>query len=183
MVVGLGNPGESYRSTRHNFGFLCVDGLVDRYGLNSKKSKFNAEVFGGYIENYEVMVVKPQTFMNSSGIAVRRLKLFYKIPDESVYVFHDDLDLKLCRVRLKIGGNDGGHNGLRSINEMIGKNYSRVRLGIGRPEEKSEINNFVLSNFTSEEMKTVQETIARVSGAIVELFAKRENFINKLLYS
>jgi PTH1 family peptidyl-tRNA hydrolase len=183
MVVGLGNPGENYRNTRHNFGSMCVDGIVKMYGLDSKKSKSSAEVFCGRIEGYEVMVVKPGTFMNNSGVAVKQLKLFYRIPDGSIFVFHDDLDLKLCRVKLKTGGNDGGHRGVKSIDEMIGKNYNRVRLGIGRPEEKGKVADFVLEKFIPEEMEKVQETIDRISDAVPELFTRKENFINRLIYS
>jgi PTH1 family peptidyl-tRNA hydrolase len=180
MIVGLGNPGDAYRNTRHNVGFFCVDAIVQKHCLTPKKFKSDAEVFSGYIENHYVMAVKPKTFMNNSGVAIKKLKLFYKIPEEDIFVFHDDLDLKLCRVKLKIAGNDGGHNGIRSINEMIGKNYNRVRLGIGRPERKSEVVDFVLSEFTTEEMEKIQEMIGKISGAVGELFVRRENFVNKL---
>ncbi|MDR2778029.1 MAG: aminoacyl-tRNA hydrolase [Rickettsiales bacterium] len=181
MVVGLGNPGERYRSTRHNFGFMCIDGIVEKYGLDTRKSKFSAEIFCGSIENYDVMAVKPKTFMNNSGVAVRQLKLFYKIPEENIFVFHDDLDLELCRVKLKVGGSDGGHNGIKSIDAMIGRNYSRIRLGIGRPKEKSEIINFVTEDFTLEEIVKVKNTVVRIGSAVGELFTRRENFINRLL--
>ncbi|MDR1495043.1 MAG: aminoacyl-tRNA hydrolase [Rickettsiales bacterium] len=180
MFVGLGNCGKGFENTRHNFGFLCVDSIVERHALSSKRSKFNANIFSGILEGHNLVIVKPTTFMNNSGIAVAQVKSFYKIQNENVFVFHDDIDLKFCRVKLKTGGGNGGHNGLKSIDSMIGKNYNRIRLGIGRPDSQEEIHDFVIHRFSPEELERVNKLNSLVCDNIEELFDGRENFLNKI---
>lgn len=153
LIVGLGNPGSSYKDTRHNIGFIAADILSDRYNLIwLQKSKFNADIAVGDCELGKIILCKPDTFMNLSGSAVQSLSSFYKIPKENIVVMHDDLDLPLGKIKYKIGGGAGGHNGLKSIDNAIGPDYHRLRIGIGRPEHKSyDIADYVLGKFTKDE--------------------------------
>lgn len=164
LVVGLGNVGEKYSLTRHNVGFMLVDEAL--LTLNSKtsinKSNFKAAVF----KHNETLFVQPQTYMNNSGLSVQAIKEYYKIPIEHIIVIHDDLDLPFGTVKFKIGGGHGGHNGLRSIDAHIGKEYLRVRIGIGKPQRKEEVVNYVLSNFSKEELKQLQGIINHTLKAI-----------------
>ena len=145
LIVGLGNPGEDYVHTRHNIGFMAVDALAQHYRCGPWKKKFKSLVTGT-----DFLLLKPQTYMNLSGEAVGEAMRFHKLAPSEVLVFHDDLDLPAGEVRIKQGGGAGGHNGLKSLDAHIGKDYGRVRLGIGRPvtEEKGEVvTNYVLSPF------------------------------------
>lgn len=179
LFVGLGNIGKEYEYTRHNFGFMCVDHIVEKYGFRDKKEKFNATIFNSVIETHNVIIVKPSTYMNRSGIAVSQIKSFYKIPLENIFVFHDDLDLQLGRVKFKTGGSSGGHNGIKSIDEFVGNNYNRVRLGIGRPDNKDKVIGFVLDKFTNEEERKVKEVTNCVVDSIGCLFNdKKDSFVN-----
>jgi PTH1 family peptidyl-tRNA hydrolase len=180
LFVGLGNCGKDFENTRHNFGFLCVDSLRERYGLDSGRTKFDAEIFRGTIENRDVIIARPTTFMNNSGTAVLQIKSFYKIQNEKIFVFHDDLDLELCRIKIKTGGHDGGHRGLKSIDTMIGKAYHRIRLGIGRPAGEMDVSSFVLSRFSSEEMERVRRLNLAIADALADIFDRRENFLNRV---
>lgn len=161
LIVGLGNPGKRYEETRHNIGFMTVDRLLSTLTHTKiSKNSFKGELYKA--DNF--LLLKPQTFMNLSGESVSAVVNFYK-PDE-VIVIHDDLDLKLGALRYKRGGGHGGHNGLKSIDSYIGKEYIRVRMGIGRPVLKEEVAHFVLQNFTKEEFECVENSIDRVSGAL-----------------
>jgi PTH1 family peptidyl-tRNA hydrolase len=155
LFVGLGNIGKEYENTRHNAGFICVDEIIKKYNFSGPIKKFNADIYNGIIDDKKIIIAKPRTYMNRSGIAVSQIKAFYKIVSENIYVFHDDLDLAFCRVKYKIGGGDAGHNGIKSIQDMIGKNFHRIRVGIGRPEFKSDVSDFVLKKFDEEELKMV----------------------------
>ena len=179
LLVGLGNVGREYENTRHNFGFMCVDKIIEKYGINNHQTKFNADIFTGEIDNKRVMIVKPKTYMNRSGVAVSQIKSFYKIFLENIFVFHDDLDLPFLKMKYKVGGGAGGHNGLKSISEMIGKNYNRIRLGIGRPENKDQVIDFVLHKFNSSELKEIDNLNEKISNIIPKLFSDRkDDFIN-----
>ena len=181
LLVGLGNIGKEYENTRHNFGFICVDEIIERYNIGNHEVKFNADIYRGNIGEYSVMVAKPRTYMNRSGVAVAQIKNFYKIFLENIFVFHDDLDLDFCRIKLKCGGGAGGHNGLKSISENIGKNYNRVRLGISRPENKNDVINYVLRKFNSEELKKIRELNDDICYYITELFSSnKNNFLNRI---
>jgi len=139
IIAGLGNPGDSYRLTRHNMGYLVVDALADDCGIPIQKKKFEALLGDGRIAEHRVLLVKPQTFMNLSGMSLRQLLDFYQKTTDDLLVIHDDLDLSFGTVRVKVGGGDGGHKGIRSLIEHLGDaNFIRVRLGIGKPPFREE---------------------------------------------
>ncbi len=147
LVVGLGNPGADYAQTRHNIGFMAVDALVRRHSFSPWKVKFQGEVCEGTIAGEKVVALKPQTFMNLSGQSVGMAARYLKITLGHVVVIHDELDLEPGRVRVKTGGGSGGHNGLKSIDAHLGKDYRRVRLGIGHPGDKNLVTSYVLHAF------------------------------------
>jgi len=165
LIVGLGNPGKKYELNRHNAGFLAVDYLIDTFKASKISSKFRGDLFKS--DNF--LFLKPATFMNLSGESVVMVKNFYKIDNENIIVIHDDIDLKLGALRFKRGGSSGGHNGLKSIDEHIGNDYYRIRIGIGRPEDKSEVVNYVLSDFSDEEYKCIQKTFDNIYNAIFDI--------------
>jgi len=169
LYVGLGNPGPAYEKTRHNIGFRVIDRLVAETGArNISKSSFQGELY----RQGTLFFLKPLTFMNLSGKSVRAVMEFFKIPLEDLVVIHDDIDLPLGAVRFKVGGGPGGHNGLRSIDAEVGNAYLRVRLGVGKPERKSQVASYVLSPFDPEEepvVESVVEYAARVCLKIPEL--------------
>lgn len=181
LLVGLGNIGREYESTRHNFGFMLLDQIIEDYGLVAQSKKFKSEVFSGEIDGKKVIALKPQTYMNLSGGAVLQAASFYKIAPKNILVLHDDLDLAPMKIRVKIGGGHAGHNGLRSIDEAIGKEYMRVRLGIGRPQNAEfETADYVLGKFSREEMELVEKTNKKISDLFGELLEGRvEGFMNK----
>jgi PTH1 family peptidyl-tRNA hydrolase len=152
VLVGLGNPGEKYALNRHNIGFMAIDSIAATYNFPLFKSKFSASLSEGKIGDHKVILCKPMTYMNLSGQPVGDLIRFYKVSPERVYVIHDDLDLETGKVKLKLGGGSGGHNGLKSLDQNIGKEYWRVRLGIGHPgrspNREDLVTHYVLSNFS-----------------------------------
>ncbi len=167
LIVGLGNPGPNYEHTRHNIGFMVIDELVKRQNAQKlSSSSFQGELFK--FSNH--FLLKPLTFMNLSGISIAAVKKFYKI--DEVVVIHDDLDLPFGMLRFKKGGGHGGHNGLKSADEHISKEYVRVRMGIGKPEHKGEVASYVLSDFSKEEQGYLKEWIATASEAVIELLTK-----------
>ncbi len=166
LIIGLGNIGEKYQLTRHNVGFLVIDEITKNLQTtNINKSNFKAEVS----KTSNNLFVKPNTYMNNSGQAVVAIKDYYKINIENVIVIHDDLDLPFGTVKFKIGGGHGGHNGLKSIDSCIGKEYIRVRVGIGKPQDKNEVVNYVLSNFSKEELNKLEGIISHTIKAIEAL--------------
>lgn len=165
LIVGLGNPGSKYELTRHNIGFMVIDELVS--STNATKLSYKNE------ELYKLgshFLLKPQTFMNLSGEAVRSIINYYKIEDDLI-VIHDDLDLSFGSLRFKRGGGSGGHNGLKSIDALVGSNYIRVRLGIGKPEHRGEVTSHVLSSFNQNELQYLKEWIEQASIATKELLS------------
>lgn len=181
LFVGLGNIGAQLDKTHHNLGFMCVDKIIDKFNFSNHEVKFKADLYTGTIDGKKVIIAKPRTYMNSSGIAAAQIKNFYKIHIENIFVFHDDLDLEFCRVKIKLGGSSGGHNGIKSIDENIGKNYNRIRLGIGRPEHKDDVINFVLKKFNSDELKQIDILTDKIADNVTELFKdNKDNFINKI---
>ncbi len=182
LLVGLGNPGTKYHYTKHNFGFLLSDQIITDFRLETLGAKFGSQIFSGIISNQKVLLLKPLQYMNNSGAAVLACASFYKISPEKIIVFHDDLDLKMGRVKVKIGGGNAGHNGLKDIDEKIGRNYMRVRLGVGRPENKEyEVADYVLSKFNAEELKIVQSINQKITRFLpIILDKKLEEFMNQL---
>jgi peptidyl-tRNA hydrolase, PTH1 family len=162
LLVGLGNIGAQYHMTRHNAGFIALDSCVSAYDLQSAGAKFHAECFKGMVGTTPVFAIKPHTLMNRSGIAVSEAARFFKIPLEHIIVFYDDLDLTLAKCRIKKAGGHGGHNGLRDIDDKLGKEYWRVRMGIDRPNHKGQVTSYVLSPFDAAEL----ERMERLSSAI-----------------
>lgn len=151
VIVGLGNPGSKYSLNRHNIGFMAIDVIAQVHNFPPFRSKFSAEVTEAKIGSHKVILCKPMTFMNLSGRSVQELTRLYKIPPENVYVIHDDLDLLPGAIKVKKGGGSGGHNGLTSIDESIGKDYWRLRLGIGHPGHRGAVSSYVLSNFHTQD--------------------------------
>jgi PTH1 family peptidyl-tRNA hydrolase len=167
LIVGLGNPGLKYHHTKHNFGFLLADQIVENYQLESQGIKFGAQVFVGKVSGKKIILIKPQDYMNNSGSSALQVAQFYKIPPENIIALHDDLDLAFGRIKAKVGGRNGGHNGLKDIDEKLGKNYCRIRLGIGRPENVDyEISDYVLSKFSKDELDAVE----KINQKICKLF-------------
>ncbi|PHS75179.1 MAG: aminoacyl-tRNA hydrolase [Rhodospirillaceae bacterium] len=148
LVVGLGNPGEKYARNRHNIGFMAADEIVRRHSFSAYRSKFQGELAEGKIGTDKVLVLKPMTFMNESGRAVKELVTFYKIAPQDIIVLHDELDLVPGKLRIKRAGGHAGHNGLRSIHAHLGPDYARVRMGIGHPGDKNKVSGYVLKDFS-----------------------------------
>ena len=163
LVVGLGNPGSDYAKNRHNIGFMAVDVIQRLHSFSPFRSKFQGHLADGVVGVEKVLLLKPTTFMNSSGIAVQTVINFYKIPPNEILVFHDELDLATTKIRIKRGGSHAGHNGLRSIHTCIGSNYGRVRFGIGHPGNKDRVTNYVLQNFDNVEMIWVAKLLNTVA--------------------
>jgi len=151
LFVGLGNPGPSYSLNRHNIGFMAVDVMAQSYGASPWKNRFQGHTAEAQIGDNRVLLCKPLTYMNLSGRCIGEAMRFYKIPLDAIYVFHDDLDLEPGKVKLKKGGGTGGHNGLASLDQYIGRDYWRVRLGIGHPGHKEGVTPYVLGNFSRQE--------------------------------
>ncbi len=173
LVVGLGNPGEEYAKTRHNIGFMAADEIHSRYSFAPFKAKFDGLLAEGSINGEKVMLLKPQTFMNLSGNSVGKAAKFYKIPPQNIIVIHDDKDLALGKLKTKIGGSAGGHNGLKNIDSQIGPEYNRIRIGVGSPQEhNTDTINFVLSHFSKAEMDILQERLDFIAATINELINK-----------
>jgi PTH1 family peptidyl-tRNA hydrolase len=179
LLVGLGNPGKQYSNNRHNVGFKVIDVIVDKFNLAVAKDKFESNVFTGEILGQKIVAIKPNTFMNLSGQAVSSFVKFYKIPLSEVIVIHDDIDLELGKVKVKIGGGAGGHNGLKSIDQAIGKDYLRVRIGVDHPGHKDLVSDFVLSNFErGQEQDTINELIHSIANSFELLLSKQyDSFI------
>ena len=178
LFVGLGNPGDRYENNRHNIGFQVIDALVDHYGArNISKNTFHGEL----LKSNELLFLKPTTYMNLSGKSLQAVKNFYKIELDHIIVIHDDLDLPFGALRFKKGGGSGGHNGLKSIDSMIGKEYIRVRLGIGKPLHKSQVADYVLHDFSPDESEWLVRWIDHVAkscrsipdGALEEVKSKQ----------
>lgn len=174
LVVGLGNPGAEYAATRHNVGFMAADELHRRYNFSPFRSKFNGLIAEGQIEGEKVYLLKPQTYMNLSGNSVVQAANFYKILPENIVVIHDDMDLPTDKIKAKIGGGSGGHNGIKSIDSQITPNYNRIRIGVGHPANKNEDNivNHVLSGFSKADKENIENDIDIVADLIGVMIKK-----------
>lgn len=181
LIVGLGNPGTKYTHNRHNIGFMAVDEIARTHNFNPFKSKFQGELAEGQIDGVKTLLLKPKTFMNESGRSVGEALRFYKIPLEDVVVIYDELDLAPGKVRIKKGGGSGGHNGIKSIDAHVGKDYRRVRLGIGHPGDKNLVSNYVLNDFAKADEVWLSPLLYGIADS-VDTLARREdtNFTNKL---
>ena len=158
LFAGLGNPGQDYAGNRHNAGFMAVDAIADRHGFSDWKTKGASHVSEGRIGGEKIIAVKPQGFMNRSGGPVAEIARFFKIAPSDVFVFYDEIDLAPGRIRVKLAGGHGGHNGIRDIDRHLGRDYWRVRIGVGRPEQvilgsRIDIRKWVLMDFMAEERK------------------------------
>lgn len=170
LIIGLGNPGKRYETTRHNIGFMALDALAAQLEIGLKQKSFNALWGKGTIAGNNVLLAEPQTFMNLSGTAVRQLQSFFKTDISNLLVIHDDLDLPFGAVRLKAGGGTAGHKGLASIESSLGTSeFTRVRLGIGKPVDKSRIESYVLEPFQKEEQVVLPELLQWAGDASVEI--------------
>ena len=162
LLVGLGNPTPDSNDNRHNIGFKIIDAINQKFGLSKQKPKFKGLLTTGNISDKKIYAIKPLTFMNNSGICIRELIEYFKINVEDVIVFHDDLDIDFTKIKAKFGGSSAGHNGIASIDKFIGKEYSRVRVGIGKPDSKIDASDFVLTNFTDEEKVKLEKVIQNI---------------------
>ena len=151
LLVGLGNPNLNNSNNRHNIGFSVIDAINEKFKLSKQKPKFKGLLTTGKINEQKVYAIKPLTFMNNSGVCIKELIEYFKIEVKNVFVFHDDMDIDIGKVKAKIGGSNAGHNGIDSIDKNIGKNYSRIRIGIGRPKNNSTASDHVLDNFSIDE--------------------------------
>ncbi|MDR3224647.1 MAG: aminoacyl-tRNA hydrolase [Holosporales bacterium] len=183
LIVGLGNPGLAYAYTRHNAGFMFADYLASYLAFPDFKEKTDLAYTGKVIEGRKVIIMKPQTFMNLSGRAVVKIVSYYKIDSSNIFVVHDDIDLPLFDVRIKFAGSHGGHNGLRDIDSAIGKNYWRIRIGVGRPPSKDQVANYVLSSFNNDDIpKIIDKIFEPISSSINDLLFQesKANIIDKI---
>jgi len=172
LLVGLGNPNPNNTNNRHNVGFLVIDEINKQFKLSKQKPKFKGLLTTGNINEQKVYAIKPLTFMNSSGICIKELIEYFKIDVKDVFVFHDDMDIDLGKVKVKFGGSNAGHNGIESIDKNIGKNYSRIRIGIGRPQKNSTGADYVLDNFSNEEKDNMQEVAKNIIESLSILINK-----------
>ena len=173
LIVGLGNPTPDSENNRHNIGFKIVDAINKKYGLSKQKPKFKGLLTTGNINEKKVYAIKLLTFMNNSGICIRELLEYFKIDSENVIVFHDDLDVDFGKIRVKFGGSSAGHNGIASIDKFIGKDYSRVRVGIGKPKEKRTVSDHVLENFDEDEMEELENITKNITDSLSILIDKK----------
>lgn len=189
LLVGLGNPGSQYANSRHNAGFMMVDAMADAAAsyqaagsgsVSFKKASPLAEMAAFFIEKSKIILAKPLTYMNLSGRAVRFLMDFYKLKTEDIFVFHDDIDLEFGRIKIKKGGGNGGHNGLRSIDDLVGREYWRIRVGVGRPEGRSDVASYVLHGFKEDEMIGVQQIAQKISENVAMLLKDPKRLEQKL---
>lgn len=166
LLVGLGNPGAEYAGNRHNLGFMVVDAIHAQYGFPAFRKKFLGHFAEGRIAGTKVWLLKPGTFMNQSGRSVLAARKFYKIQRENIIVLHDELDLALGKIRTKAGGGYAGHNGLKSIGNMVGPDFRRVRIGISHPASKASVTHHVLRNFSKEDRVQVDGIVDALAEAV-----------------
>tara|TARA_Y100000022_G_scaffold186583_1_gene183284 strand:- start:582 stop:1142 length:561 start_codon:yes stop_codon:yes gene_type:complete len=173
LFVGLGNPTSDSENNRHNVGFKIIDAINKKFSLSKQKPKFKGLLTTGNIEGEKVYAIKPLTFMNDSGICIRELLEYFKFDAKDVIVFHDDLDIEFGKIKAKFGGSSAGHNGIASIDKFIGKDYSRIRIGIGRPKTPIDIKDYVLQNFDEEELMGIDKVSKNITDSIGELIKKK----------
>lgn len=181
LLVGLGNPDDKYRNNRHNIGFMAVDAIARAHAVGPFRSKFKGLFVEGQLCGQKVLLLKPQTFMNNSGDSILAALQFHKLQPEDVTVFYDEIDLVPGKVRVKRGGGNGGHNGLRSIDPQIGTNYRRVRLGVGHPGHKDAVIHHVLNDFSKADREWLDPLLESLADNVCTLIEGDDNgFMNKL---
>lgn len=181
LIVGLGNPGAEYAGQRHNIGFMAVDEIHRRHGFSSWRKKFSGELSDGMLGGEKVILLKPVTYMNVSGQSVGEAARFYKIEPKNIIVIHDELDLPPGKPRLKTGGGSGGHNGLKSLDQHIGANYQRLRLGIGHPGDRDLVSRYVLHDFSKADQQWLTPLLEKIADEAPLLTGRdTSKFINRL---
>jgi PTH1 family peptidyl-tRNA hydrolase len=163
LLVGLGNPGEKYRRHRHNVGFMAIDAIAEANSFGPARNKFQGEIREGEIAGEKAILLKPLTYMNDSGLSVGATMRFFKLAPADVIVFHDELDLAAGKIKAKLGGGNAGHNGLRSIDEHIGADFRRVRIGIGHPGDKTRVTGHVLGDFAKADYNWLDPLLAAIA--------------------
>ncbi|MEM7291197.1 MAG: aminoacyl-tRNA hydrolase, partial [Pseudomonadota bacterium] len=181
LIAGLGNPGGKYAANRHNIGFMAADDIVRRHSFGPWKTKHRAEISDGTFDGEKVLVIKPQTFMNESGQAIGEILRFYKEDLSNLIVIYDELDLAPGKLRIKTGGGAGGHNGIKSIDAHCGKDYRRMRLGIGHPGHKDRVSSYVLGDFAKADQGWLEPLLNSIAeNAPLLANGKDANFMNKV---
>jgi len=180
LFVGLGNPGTQYERNRHNLGFVVVSEIARRHDFRSWRRGYQSEIAEGTLNREKVILLRPLTFMNESGRAVQEALHFFRLGQDAITVFHDEIELPPAKVRVKIGGGIAGHNGLRSISECIGNEYWRVRLGVGHPGIKDLVEHYVLSDFPKVDWPWVKALVETVADNVGELATDKARFQNKV---
>ena len=173
LLVGLGNPSPENENNRHNIGFKIINAINKKFGLTKQKPKFKGLLTTGTIGDKKVYAIKPLTFMNNSGICIRELIEYFKIDSADVIVFHDDLDINIGKVTVKFGGSSAGHNGIESIDKFIGKDYSRIRIGIGKPKSRENTTDHVLKDFDEEEMQQLEKITTNITDSLSILIDRK----------
>ena len=173
LFVGLGNPTPNSENNRHNIGFKIIDAINSKFKLSKQKPKFKGLLTTGNINEKKVYAIKPLTFMNNSGICIRELIEYFKIEAENIIVFHDDLDIDFGKIKTKFGGSSAGHNGIESIDKFIGKDYSRVRIGIGKPNDKIAVSDYVLKDFDDDEKQQLEILKNNITDNLAILIDKK----------
>ena len=173
LFVGLGNPTQDSENNRHNIGFKMIDAINQKFNLSKQKPKFKGLLTTGNINEKKIYAIKPLTFMNNSGICIRELIEYFKIDSKNITVFHDDLDIDFGKIKAKFGGSSAGHNGIESIDKFIGKEYSRVRIGIGKPNTKSAVTDHVLKDFDEDEKIELEKITNNIIDSISILLDKK----------
>ena len=180
LICGLGNPGKKSLKTRDNIGFVLIEKLISNYNFVTVKKDKKKELYKGYIGRQKCILIKPLTFMNLSGSIVLETLNFYKIKNSNLYVIHDDLDLKTAKIKIKIGGGTGGHNGWESIDNYIGKKYNRIRIGIDHPGNKDLVTSYVLSKFSKIEEILIYTKLDIVTKYFKIIFSNSSLFLTRI---
>ena len=182
LIVGLGNPEEEYKNTRHNMGFDSVNKIANQYNIEINKNKFKGLIGTGIIENKKVILLKPQTYMNLSGESIREAMNFYQIKEEELIIIYDDIDIEPGIVKIRKKGGAGSHNGMKSVIENIKtKDFTRIRVGIGTPTHKGDLINYVIGKIPEEERKILDGATTKAKDAVIEIFKNGvDNAMNKI---
>jgi len=173
LLVGLGNPNLNNKNNRHNIGFRVIDAINKKFSLSKQKPKFKGLLTTGTINGQKVFAIKPLTFMNNSGICIRELIEYFKIDVKDIFVFHDDLDIDFGKVKAKFGGGSAGHNGIESIDIYMGKDYSRIRIGIGKPKSIEDVTDHVLKDFNEDEIQRLEKITTNITDSLSILIDKK----------